>query len=48
LKYEPGPVVAGGDYVILHRRFSGFGLKVNWIAADILRIDDGIPVEHWP
>jgi len=47
LKYEPGLVVAEGDYVILHGRFSGIGLPVNWIAADILRIEDGIFVEHW-
>lgn len=26
--------------------FSNFGLPVNWIAADILRIKDGILVEH--
>jgi predicted SnoaL-like aldol condensation-catalyzing enzyme len=44
LKYEPGVVVADGDYVILHRRFSGLGLSVNWIVADILRIDDAILV----
>ena len=35
----------------MHRRphggFSGFGAPVNWIAADILRIEDGILVEHW-
>ena len=47
LKYESCLVVADGDYVILHGRFSGFGLPVNWIAADILRIEDGILVEHW-
>ena len=47
LKYESGLVVADGGYVILHGRFSGFGLPVNWIAADILRIEDGILVEHW-
>jgi predicted SnoaL-like aldol condensation-catalyzing enzyme len=47
LRYEPGLIVAEGDYVILHGRFSGFGLPVNWIAADILRMDDGILVEHW-
>jgi predicted SnoaL-like aldol condensation-catalyzing enzyme len=47
LKYEPGLVVAEGDYVILHGRFSGIGLPVNWIAADILRIEGGIFVEHW-
>jgi predicted SnoaL-like aldol condensation-catalyzing enzyme len=47
LKYEAGLIVADGDYVIAHGRFSGFGLPVNWIAADILRIEDGILVEHW-
>jgi predicted SnoaL-like aldol condensation-catalyzing enzyme len=47
LKYEPGTIVADGDFVIVHGRFSGFGLPVNWIAADILRIQDGILVEHW-
>ena len=46
-KYEPGLIVAEGDFVIVHGRFSGFGLPVNWIAADILRIEDGILVEHW-
>jgi predicted SnoaL-like aldol condensation-catalyzing enzyme len=47
LKYEPGLVVAEGDSVILHGRFSGLGLPVNWVVADILRIEDGILVEHW-
>ena len=47
LKYEPGLVVADGDYVILHGRFSGLGLPADWIVADILRIENGILVEHW-
>jgi predicted SnoaL-like aldol condensation-catalyzing enzyme len=47
LKYEPGTIVAEGDLVIVHGRFSGFGQPANWIAADILRIKDGILVEHW-
>jgi len=47
LKYEPGLIIAEGDFVILHGRFSGMGLPVNWIAADILRIENGILVEHW-
>src|SRR5271154_705528 len=46
LKYEPGTIVADGDFVIVHGRFSGFGLPVNWIAADILHIKDGILIEH--
>jgi predicted SnoaL-like aldol condensation-catalyzing enzyme len=47
LRYEPGVIVAEGDFVIVHGRFSEFGAPMNWIAADILRIEDGILVEHW-
>ena len=47
LKYEPGVIVADGEFVIVHGRFSGFGAPANWIASDILRIEDGILVEHW-
>ena len=47
LRYEPGMIVADGDLVMLHGRFSGFGAPVNWIVVDILRIVDGILVEHW-
>ena len=28
LRYEPGTIVADGDYVIVHCRFSGFGASV--------------------
>jgi len=47
LSYEPGTIVAEGDFVIVDGRFSGIGLPVNWIAADILRIKNGILAEHW-
>ena len=47
LKYEPGLIVADGDFVIVHGRFLGFGAPANWIAADILRMQDGVLVEHW-
>jgi len=47
LKYEPGVIAAEGEFVIVHGRFSGFGAPVNWIAADILIVRDGILVEHW-
>ena len=33
LKYEPGMIVAEGDLVIVHGRFSNLGLPVNWIAG---------------
>jgi predicted SnoaL-like aldol condensation-catalyzing enzyme len=46
LKYEHGLIVAEGNYVIVHGRFSGFQ-AVNWIAADILIIQNGLLVEHW-
>jgi len=47
LKYEPGVIVAEGDFVIVHGRFSGNGRSVNWIAADVVRIADGVLAEHW-
>jgi predicted SnoaL-like aldol condensation-catalyzing enzyme len=47
LKYELGVIVAEGDFVIVHGRFSGTGLPRNWIAADIVRIADGVLAEHW-
>src|SRR5262245_52878299 len=47
LKHEAGVIVADGDFVIVHGRFSGFGAPANWIAADILRLRDGVLVEHW-
>ena len=47
LKYEPGVIVAEGDFVIVHGRFSGTGLPRNWIAADVVRIADGVLTEHW-
>jgi predicted SnoaL-like aldol condensation-catalyzing enzyme len=47
LKYESGLIVADADFVVVHGRFSGFGAPANWIAADILRIQDGVLVEHW-
>src|ERR1700719_2746123 len=47
LKYEPGTIVADGDFVMVHGRLSGCGLPVSWIAAHILRVKGGILVEHW-
>jgi predicted SnoaL-like aldol condensation-catalyzing enzyme len=47
LKYEPGAIVADGDFVIVHGRFSGMGRPRNWIAADVVRIADGRLAEHW-
>jgi predicted SnoaL-like aldol condensation-catalyzing enzyme len=46
LKYENQLIVAEGDYVIAHGRFSGHGRPAAWVAADIVRIEDGRLAEH--
>lgn len=47
LKYVPGFIATEGEFGIIHRRFPGRGGPKNWIAADIVRIVDGVLVEHW-
>jgi predicted SnoaL-like aldol condensation-catalyzing enzyme len=47
LRYENQSIVAEGDYVIAHGRFSGHGRPRSWIAADIVRVEDGKLAEHW-
>ena len=47
LRYEHGLILAEGDYVIVHGRFSGNGRPAAWIAADVVRIEDGKLAEHW-
>ena len=47
LGYENQLIVAEGDYVIAHGRFSGSGRPAAWVAADVLRIEDGKFAEHW-
>jgi len=46
LRYEPGTIVADGDYVIVHGRFTNTGRPRNWIAADVVRVADGLLAEH--
>lgn len=47
LKYEPGMILAEGDLVMIHGRYSGIGQPAAWIVVDILRIADGCLSEHW-
>jgi predicted SnoaL-like aldol condensation-catalyzing enzyme len=47
MRYENQLIVAEGDYVMLHGRFSGIGRPVDWIVADIVRLKDGVLQEHW-
>jgi predicted SnoaL-like aldol condensation-catalyzing enzyme len=46
LKYEHGPATAAAEYVMVHGRFSGFQDRA-WVVVDIVRVVDGILVEHW-
>ena len=45
-KYEPGLVMADGDYVSIHGRYTGWGPKP-MIAVDIFRVANGKIAEHW-
>jgi predicted SnoaL-like aldol condensation-catalyzing enzyme len=47
LRYENTHIMAEGDYVMLHGRFSGHGRPRAWIAADIVRMEGGRLAEHW-
>ncbi|MFG2044815.1 nuclear transport factor 2 family protein [Dactylosporangium sp. NPDC048998] len=47
LRYDNQVAAAAGDFVILHGRFSGNGSPAAWVAADIVRMKDGVLVEHW-
>jgi predicted SnoaL-like aldol condensation-catalyzing enzyme len=48
MRYENQLIVAEGDFVMLHGRFSGLGPGVpNWVVVDIVRMKDGVLVEHW-
>src|SRR5712671_3211115 len=47
LHYEAGVILADKHFVIVHGRFSGHGRPRSWIAADIVRIADGLLAEHW-
>ena len=47
LKWTYGVILAEGDFVIVHSRYSGHGLPAPWIVADIVRIENGVLAEHW-
>ena len=47
LNYEHALIVAEGDFVIAHGRYSNTGLPANWVIADIVRIENGMLAEHW-
>ena len=47
MRYENGTILAEGNLLMLHGRFSGLGLPANWIVVDIVRLENGLLAEHW-
>ena len=47
MRYENGTILAEGNLLMLHGRFSGLGLPANWIVVDIVRLQNGLLAEHW-
>lgn len=44
LRYENQLIVAEGDYLMSHGRFSGIGRSAAWV---VVRFEDGLLTEHW-
>jgi predicted SnoaL-like aldol condensation-catalyzing enzyme len=47
LRYENQLILAEGDYVVAHGRYSGRGRPASSIAVDVVRVEDGKLAEHW-
>ena len=48
LRYENQLILANGDFVMLHGRYSGLGPGIpNWIVVDFVRMENGVLAEHW-
>jgi predicted SnoaL-like aldol condensation-catalyzing enzyme len=47
LRYENDLILVEGDDVMMHGRFTGNGRPRAWIAADRLKLKDGLLYEHW-
>src|SRR5258705_2578525 len=46
-KHEHEQIVADGEILIVHSRFSRFGQAKSWIVGDFERQVDGLLVGHW-
>jgi predicted SnoaL-like aldol condensation-catalyzing enzyme/predicted ester cyclase len=48
LQYENQLILANGEFLMLHGRYSGRGPGLpNWIIVDIVRVENGVLAEHW-
>jgi predicted SnoaL-like aldol condensation-catalyzing enzyme len=46
MKYENALILAEGDYVMAHGRYTRPGAP-NWVVVAVMRIRDGVFEEHW-
>src|SRR5229473_6845680 len=48
MRYENRLILANGDFLMLHGRFSGLGAGTpNWIVVDVVRLENRVLAEHW-
>jgi predicted SnoaL-like aldol condensation-catalyzing enzyme len=47
MRYENSLIMAEGNFLILHGRFTNVGQPAAWIVADIVRLENGRLAEHW-
>jgi predicted SnoaL-like aldol condensation-catalyzing enzyme len=47
MRYENGIILAEGDLLMLHGRFTNVGQPADWIVVDIVRLENGLLAEHW-
>jgi predicted SnoaL-like aldol condensation-catalyzing enzyme len=47
MRYENSLIMAEGDMLMLRGRFTNKGGSAAWIAADVVRVEDGRLAEHW-
>ena len=47
MRYENGIILAEGDLLMLHGRFTNVGQPAAWIVVDIVRLENGVLAEHW-
>jgi predicted SnoaL-like aldol condensation-catalyzing enzyme len=47
MRYENALIVANGDIVMLHGRFSNVGQPADWIVVDVVRLEGSLLAEHW-
>jgi predicted SnoaL-like aldol condensation-catalyzing enzyme len=47
MRYENQAIVANGDLLMMHGRYSGPGQSPNRIVVDVVRMENGRLAEHW-